>query len=124
MEHLRRFTDAELIGHDVCEFVRRVIEDDLPGMQLDRCELYVLKQLLKDIKLIRGGDYLDIVVEDGNLRGWSGPEREECMRKVQNIGLVAIITGEKRGRPKGVEGYGKLSGLGNGGQVGVSAGPS
>jgi len=59
--------------------------------------------------------------EGSNLKGWSEPEREECMRKMQDIRLVAIITGEKRGRPRGAVGCGKV---GKGGKVGVSAGPS
>lgn len=99
MDDLSRFKQAELVGHQVCKELENMLYDDQPepSITLNREDIHVLRLITKHFKPATVGNYLDTVMDDEQLQHWTDRDREACMTKLQNLGLVRIKTAESMG---------------------------
>lgn len=72
-----------------------------PEIALTREEQHVIKQIINNgnipMNLGEEDGFLTLVTEDPDLSHWTPQDREDCMTKLQNLGLLAIKTAECMG---------------------------
>lgn len=78
--------------------MKHLIAGTDPSITLTREDQHVCNQIIQSGTVpTTVGNYIDLTIEDPELSHWTQQDREACMAKLQNLGLIAIKTAENKG---------------------------